>query len=78
MDIHKPKPRHGLREFLKDYVIIEFGVPTALRAKAVVQGVHQHRLSAEARIGSGAQPATLAAGYRFKDNAASPSKLARR
>jgi hypothetical protein len=30
MDIHKPKPWHGVREFLKEYVIIVVGVLTAL------------------------------------------------
>ena len=30
MDIHKPKPWHGLREFLKEYLIIVIGVLTAL------------------------------------------------
>ena len=25
MDLHKPKPWHGLREFLKEYVIIVVG-----------------------------------------------------
>ena len=29
MDIHKPKPWHGMREFLKEYVIIVVGVLTA-------------------------------------------------
>jgi len=49
MDIHKPKPWHGLREFLKEYLIIVVGVLTALGAEAVVQGLHERRLSAEAR-----------------------------
>jgi hypothetical protein len=26
MDIHKPKPWHGLREFLKEYLIMPRGV----------------------------------------------------
>ena len=30
MDIHKPKPWHGFREFLKEYAIIVVGVLTAL------------------------------------------------
>jgi hypothetical protein len=30
MDIHKPKPWHGFREFLKEYAIIVIGVLTAL------------------------------------------------
>ncbi|MDB5442210.1 MAG: hypothetical protein JWP73_586, partial [Phenylobacterium sp.] len=33
MDIHKPKPWHGLREFLKEYAIIVVGVLTALAAE---------------------------------------------
>ncbi len=48
MDIHKPKPWHGVREFLKEYVIIVVGVLTALGAEAVVQNLHERRLSAEA------------------------------
>jgi hypothetical protein len=46
---HKPKPFHGWREFLKEYVIIVVGVLTALAAEAVVQDLHERRLSAEAR-----------------------------
>jgi hypothetical protein len=49
MDLHKPKPWHGLREFLKEYLIIVVGVLTALGAEAVVQNLHDARLSAEAR-----------------------------
>jgi len=37
MDIHKPKPWHGLREFLKEYLIIVVGVLTALAAEAGVE-----------------------------------------
>ena len=49
MDIHKPKPWHGVREFLKEYVIIVVGVLTALGAEAVVENLHEQRISAEAR-----------------------------
>jgi hypothetical protein len=49
MDIHKPKPWHGVQEFLKEYLIIVVGVLTALGAEAVVQNLHERRLSAEAR-----------------------------
>jgi hypothetical protein len=49
MDIHKPKPWHGVREFLKEYVIIVVGVLTALGAEAVVQKLHEDRLAYEAR-----------------------------
>jgi hypothetical protein len=30
MDIHKPKPWHGWREFLKEYATLVIGVLTAL------------------------------------------------
>jgi hypothetical protein len=38
MDIHRPKPWHGLREFLKEYLIIFVGVLTALAAEQAVEG----------------------------------------
>jgi len=40
MDIHKPKPWHGVREFLKEYVIIVIGVLTALGAEQTVEWLH--------------------------------------
>jgi hypothetical protein len=40
MDIHKPKPWHGLREFLKEYLIIVVGVLTALGGEQVVEALH--------------------------------------
>ncbi len=40
MDIHKAKPWHGLREFLKEYVIIVVGVLTALGAEQAVEWLH--------------------------------------
>jgi len=46
MDIHKPKPWHGLREFLKEYLIIVVGVLTALGAEAGVEAL-RHRTEAE-------------------------------
>jgi hypothetical protein len=36
MDIHKPRPWHGWREFLKEYGIIVLGVLTALAAERIV------------------------------------------
>lgn len=47
MDIHKPKPWHGFREFLKEYVIIVVGVLTALGAEQVVENAHWARRVAE-------------------------------
>ncbi len=49
MDIHKPKPWHGLREFLKEYAIIVVGVLTALGAEQAVEVIHRHEAVAEAR-----------------------------
>jgi hypothetical protein len=40
MEIHKPKPWHGLREFLKEYAIIVVGVLTALAAEQAVEQIH--------------------------------------
>jgi len=45
MEIHKPKPWHGVREFLKEYAIIVIGVLTALAAEQAVEWVHwRHQL----------------------------------
>jgi len=49
MDIHKPKPWHGLREFLKEYLIIVVGVLTALGAEQVAEWLHLRHETAEAR-----------------------------
>ncbi len=40
MDIHKPKPWHNVREFLKEYLIIVVGVLTALAAEQAVEQLH--------------------------------------
>jgi hypothetical protein len=40
MDIHKPKPFHGVREFLKEYGIIVLGVLTALALEQSVEWLH--------------------------------------
>jgi hypothetical protein len=40
VEIHKPKPWHGLREFFKEYLIIVVGVLTALGAEALVENLH--------------------------------------
>src|SRR5689334_5967762 len=49
MDIHKPKPWHGVREFLKEYLIIVVGVLTALAAEAGVEWLHWRHVVAEER-----------------------------
>jgi hypothetical protein len=48
MEIHKPKPWHGWREFLKEYFIIVMGVLTALGAEQAAEAVHTSRKAAEA------------------------------
>src|SRR5690348_10368141 len=40
MEIHKPKPIHSWREFLKEYAIIVLGVATALAAEQAVEWLH--------------------------------------
>jgi hypothetical protein len=49
MDIHKPKPWHGWREFLKEYAIIVVGVLTALGAEQIVVAVDRHEQVEQAR-----------------------------
>jgi hypothetical protein len=49
MDIHKPKPWHGVREFLKEYVIIVVGVLTALAGEQIVVAVDRHEQVEQAR-----------------------------
>ena len=47
MDIHKPKPWHGLREFLKEYLIIVVGVLTALAGEQAIEALHgMHQVQA--------------------------------
>lgn len=42
MDIHKPKPWHGLREFLKEFGTIVLGVLVALGAEQAVEAAHRY------------------------------------
>ena len=49
MDIHKPKAWHGVREFLKEYLIIVIGVLTALGAEQAATTMHENRIANEAR-----------------------------
>jgi hypothetical protein len=44
MDIHKPKPWHGFREFLKEYLIIVVGVLTALAAEQIAEALHHREI----------------------------------
>ncbi len=49
MEIHKPKPWHGVREFLKEYLIIFVGVLTALAAEQAAEALRHQGEAAEAR-----------------------------
>jgi hypothetical protein len=49
VDIHKPKPWRGFREFLKEYAIIVVGVLTALGAEQAVEWAHRGAEVREAR-----------------------------
>ena len=49
MDIHKPKPWHGLREFLKEFGTIVLGVLVALGAEQAVEWSHHQSEVREAR-----------------------------
>jgi hypothetical protein len=49
MDIHKPKPWHGWREFLKEYGIIVLGVLTALALEQAVDALRWAHEVGEAR-----------------------------
>jgi len=48
MDIHKPKPWHGIREFLKEYMIIVVGVLTALGGEQAVEWLHWRHVAEQA------------------------------
>ena len=49
MQIHKPKPWHSLREFLKEYQIIVVGVLTALAGEQTVEWFHWRQVGVETR-----------------------------
>jgi hypothetical protein len=49
MDLHKPKPIHNWREFLKEVGTIVLGVGIALAAEQAVEWYHWHTKVAEAR-----------------------------
>jgi len=49
VDIHKPKPWHGFRGFLKEYLIIVVGVLTALGAEQAVEALHERGQAREAQ-----------------------------
>ena len=49
MDIHRPKPIHGWREFLKEVGIIVLGVAIALAGEQAVEALHWRHQVADAR-----------------------------
>ena len=49
MEIHKPKAGHGVRGFLKEYLIIVVGVLTALTAEQCVEWLHWRHEVVEGR-----------------------------
>ena len=55
MDIQKPKPWRGVREFLKEYLIIVVGVLTALGAEQAAVALRDRTAAAEAREAIGAE-----------------------
>ena len=67
MDVHKPKPWHSVREFLKEYVIIVVGVLTALAAEQTVEWLHNSRELAETRDALHAEVAKNAQEMRYAE-----------
>jgi hypothetical protein len=67
MDLHKPKPWHGGREFLKEVVTIVIGVLIALGAEAVVEKFHDARLAREARAAVRAEIAQDLANFQRQE-----------
>jgi hypothetical protein len=65
MDIHKPKPWHGVREFLKEYLIIVVGVLTALGGEQAVEWLHHRAEVAEARRALDAEVAFDLGSFQF-------------
>ena len=60
MDIHKPKPFHGVREFLKEYGIIVLGVLTALGLEQAVEALHwRHAVESQRKALDGELSARL-------------------
>jgi hypothetical protein len=49
MHVHRPRPLHGWREFLREYAIIVLGVLTALALEQAVEWAHLHERVGQAR-----------------------------
>jgi hypothetical protein len=78
MDVHKPKPWHSVREFLKEYFIIVVGVLTALGGEQVVETFHwRHEVEVERRaLLSEARDNVSTAAYRQSEQACIDGRLA--
>jgi len=57
VEIHKPKPFHGWREFLKEYGIIVLGVLTALALEQAVDAIRWAHEITDARQALGQEVA---------------------
>ncbi|THD51712.1 hypothetical protein [Phenylobacterium sp.] len=53
MDIHKPKPWHSFREFLKEYGIIVLGVLTAIAFEQTVETIQRQARGAVTALKGG-------------------------
>ena len=66
MEVHKPKPFHGWREFLKEYGIIVLGVLTALAGEQAVEEIHYRGEVREARAALKAEVEEDLAAYDYR------------
>jgi hypothetical protein len=74
MDIHKPKPWHGWREFGKELTTIVLGVLIALVAEQAVEWLHHRTEVAEARHALDAEVRYDLAAFDFSLTQAWPRK----
>ncbi len=78
MEIHKPKPWHGLREFGKEVATIVLGVLIAIGAEQIVEQAHwRHEVEAErAALQNEAQENVTTAAYRVAEQPCVERRLA--
>jgi hypothetical protein len=68
MDVHKPKPWHGFREFLKEFGTIVLGVLVALGAEQAVEWLHWRHEAHVAREAIAFDLKRLVGGAAAQDN----------